>query len=531
MEKIDLDKIRKIHFVGVGGIGLSAIARLMLAQGKIVDGSDANRSEITDELGKNGAKIVIGQKAENLAADTELVIHTLAIPKNNPELAKAKKLRIPLLTYPESLGMLFNDKIGIAICGTHGKSTTTSIAGLVLTDGDLDPSVIVGSKVPEFHGNLRIGKGKHFIIEACEYERAFLEYWPKIIVLNNIELDHTDYYKDIEDYVNAFMEFINHLSSDGVLIYNGDDRQISNVKFQMSKQSQISPPTADPPRAENIKMISFGFGKDNNLIGYDIETEAGKTKFKAKFDGKELGEFTLKIPGKFNVYNVLAAMAVGLHLGIDIEKIEKTLAGFGGIWRRFEVKGEYKGATIISDYAHHPTAVKATIEAAREFYPGKRIVAAFQPHQHNRTKMLYQNFLKSFNSADTLILVEIFDVAGREEKEDQNVNSRKLAEDIKKRTKCHSESGEESLANARLDSARLARFSNKLRDCHASPSGARNDNNNVFLKTENIFYAKDLIEIRRLIDEKIKSGDVLLIMGAGDVYKLADKIVNKKKSV
>lgn len=481
MQKIDFNKInssallraRKIHFIGVGGIGLSAIAKLMNAQGKIVSGSDANESEITNELKKSGVRIFIGQKAENLTDDIELVVYTLAIPTSNPERAKAEKMKIPMLAYPEALGILFNDKYGIAICGTHGKSTTTSMASLVLAEGGLDPNVVVGSKVPEFGGNLRVGKGKYFVIEACEYERAFLEYFPKIIVLNNIELDHTDYYKDIDDYRSAFEEFILHLPEGGVLIVNGDDKETLNAKRQTLNKFPNS----------NIKIISFGFGENNDVQGYDMETIAGKTKFKVKISqGRDLGEFTLKLPGKFNVYNALAAIAVGLRLGVEAEKIKKALAGFGGIWRRFEIKGEYGGATIISDYAHHPTAVKSTIEAAREFYPGKRIVAVFQPHQHNRTKMLYQDFLKSFDSADMVILVEIFDVAGREEKKDQDVSSRKMAEDIK-----------------------------RLKPELAS----------------NVFYAGNINEAQQMIEEKIKKDDIILIMGAGDIYKVADALAKK----
>lgn len=488
MQEINFDKTKKIHFIGIGGIGLSAIAKLMLARGKIVSGSDINESEITDELEKLGAKIFIGQKEENLTDDIELVIYTLAIPKDNSELAKAKMLKIPLLTYPKALGKIFNDKYGIAVCGTHGKSTAASLVGLILAAGGLDPSVLVGSKAPEFQGNLRIGASRYFVIEACEYERAFLEYWPKIIVLNNIELDHTDYYKNIEDYTSAFIEFINHLPSDGLLIFNGDDRQMSNVKAQMSNQCQSS----------NVKMISFGLGKNNDLRCRKMKIGEGRIRFWATFAGKNVGEFTLKIPGKFNVYNALAAIMVGLHLGIDVEKIKKTLANFGGIWRRFEIKGEYEGATVVSDYAHHPTAVKATIDAAREFYPGKRIMAVFQPHQHNRTKMLYQDFLKSFDRADMVILAEIFDVAGREEKKDENVSSQNLAEDIRKRIK-------------NKDNKILGYYDIGM------------------LKKNLVFYAKDLTGVRKLIDEKIKTGDVLLIMGAGDIYKIADTISQRSK--
>ncbi len=504
---MDFSKIKKIHFIGIGGIGLSAIAKLMLVKNKRVSGSDIGKSAIVSDLRNIGADIFIGHKAENLADDCELLIYTLAVPESNPELIKAKKLKIGILTYPEALAILFNDKFGIAICGTHGKSTTTSLVGLVLADGGSDPSVVVGSKVPAFGGNLRVGKSGNFVIEACEYERAFLKYWPKIIVLNNIELDHTDYYKDIEDYRGAFIEFVGHLPEDGVLIFNGDDRQIENLKIKIkndnvklknytlchseSASRRMKNPVGFATR-KTIKIISFGVGENNGVKGYDIKFEAGQTKFKVNYLGKEKGEFMLKIPGKFNVYNALAAIAVGLHLGIDAEKIRKTLAEFGGIWRRFEIKGSYKNTIVVSDYAHHPTAVKSTIGAARGFYPGRRIFAVFQPHQHNRTRELYQDFLKSFDSADAVILVEIFSVAGREEKEDQNVSSQGLAEDIKNRI------------------GKLA--------------------NGVVLQSSNIFYAANLIEARRLIDEKIKAGDILLIMGAGDIFKVADELVGKLKN-
>ena len=235
MEEIDFSKIKKIHFIGIGGIGLSAIAKLMLSCGKSVSGSDVNRSEITNDLEKMGAKIFIGQRKENLADDTELAVYTLAIPKTNPELEKARDLQVPLFTYPEILGRIFNNKFGIAVCGTHGKSTVTAMTGLLLSGGGLDPNVVVGSKVPEFEGNLRVGKSKYMVIEACEYERAFLEYYPKMIVLNNIELDHTDYYRNINDFRSAFEEFIGHLPEGGVLVINGDDEETSNIKHQTSK--------------------------------------------------------------------------------------------------------------------------------------------------------------------------------------------------------------------------------------------------------------------------------------------------------
>jgi len=494
MQKVDFDKISKIHFIGVGGIGLSAIARLMKKGGKEASGSDLSRSLVVESLEKIGIKIYIGQSEKNINKNIDLVIYTTAVLEENPELKKARELGIKTITYPESLGLVFNDKFGIAVCGTHGKSSTTAMAGLLLDDAKLDPSVIVGSIVPRYKSNLRAGKSKYFLIEACEYERAFLNYYPQIIILNNIELDHTDYYKDIKDFRSAFEEFAGHLPEGGILICNGDDEQVSSIKYQVSN------------------VVKFGFGENNDLVGKDIRFEAGKVKFNVKYKGKDLGEFVLKVPGKFNIYNSLGVISLGLSLDIPVDVIKKSLAGYSGIWRRFEIKGEYKGVPVISDYAHHPTAVKSTIEAAREFYPGKRIFAVFQPHQHNRTKKLYKDFLESFDAADVIILSEIFDVAGREEKQDQNISSYNMAEDIKKKLE---------IGNCPPKAEKLENSIPPLK------KGARGISN---LESKNIFYAKDLEETRKLIDEKIKPDDILLIMGAGDIYKMADEMVGKLKT-
>ena len=494
---INLDKIKKIHFVGIGGIGLSAVAKLMKEKGKEISGSDLSPSLMTDKLEKLGVKIYIGQSEENVSQDIDLIIHTTAVPKNNPELKKAKELKIKTITYPESLGLVFNDKFGIAVCGTHGKSSVSAMAGLLLDDAKLDPSVIVGSIVPKYDGNLRVGKSKYFVAEACEYERSFLNLDPKIIILNNIELDHTDYYKNIDDFKSAFKEFILHLPDDGILIYNGDDGEITNSKLQITNKLQT--------QNYKLKTLSFGLNKNNNIRADNVEFKNGITKFKAfynippflggtKGSNKDLGEFILKVPGKFNIYNALGAIALGLILEIPVNIIKKSLSNYSGIWRRFEIKGEYKNALVISDYAHHPTEVKATIEATRQFYPEKRIFAVFQPHQHNRTKKLYKDFVKSFDGADVVILAEIFDVAGREENDDQNVSSLDLVNDIKQR------------------------FEN-------IPPLSRGARGISRLDANSIFYAKNLKETRKLIDEKIKPDDVLLIMGAGDIYKVADELV------
>ena len=509
---IDLNKLKKIHFIGIGGIGLSAIARLMKEKGREVSGSDLNPSLMTDKLEKIGIKIYIGQAKENISDDMDLVIHTTAVPENNPELKKARELKIKTITYPESLGLVFNNKFGIAVCGTHGKSSVSAMAGLLLDDAKLDPSIIVGSVVPRYDSNLRIGKSKYSLAEACEYKRSFLNLDPKIIILNNIELDHTDYYKDLEDFKSAFEEFISHLPEDGILICNGDDKKVSSIKYQVSS------------------VVKFGLRENNDVRGCDVRFESGATKFKvsrnippllggARGGNKNLGEFVLKVPGLFNVYNALATISLGLTLEIPVETIKKSLLNFSGIWRRFEIKGKYKNALVISDYAHHPTAVKATIEATREFYPGKRIFAVFQPHQHNRTKKLYQDFIKSFDSADVLILVEIFDAVGREESDDQNVSSLDLVNDIKKIL---------DIRNWKLGNPPdpLFQRGNKLQtENKIIPPLEKGVRGISGLNSNFIFYAEDLKETRKLIDANIKPDDILLIMGAGDIYKVADELV------
>lgn len=468
--EICFDRVKKIHFIGIGGIGISAIARLLRVEGKEVSGSDVQNSPICDDLKKYGVRIFIGHSENYIEKDTDLVIYSLAILDDNLELKKAKKNGIDVINYHQALGLFFNSKNGIAVCGTHGKSTTSAMVGLILDDAKFDPSIVIGSIVPRYNSNFKVGKSQHFVAEACEYKRSFLSLKPKIIILNNIELDHTDYYINLDDLKNAFKEFVDNLSQDGILIFNGDDL---NVKHLISKIR---------PFTKELKIVSFGQNKENDLCAYSINFEAGISKFKVLYLSKELGEFSIKVPGLFNVYNSLAAISLGIVLGIPVKIIQKSLSNFPGIWRRFEIKGMYKKSLVISDYAHHPTAVKATIEGAKKFYPDKRIFVVFQPHQYNRVKKLYDSFLECFNGADIIVITEIFGVAGREKKEDQSLSSLNLVQDI-------------------------IRKKSKLSD-----------------KT---FYAEDSIQVQKIIDEKIQDGDLLLFMSAGDIYKVADEITKK----
>ena len=432
----------KVHFIGIGGIGVSALVQYYLSKGNEVSGSDLARSEITDFLKKLGAKIYIGNFSKNIQKDFDLIIYSPAAKKNNPELKRAKSRKIKTMSYPEALGELTKEYFTIAVSGTHGKSTTASMMGLALEKAGLDPTVIVGTKVKEFgNSNFRAGKSKTLVIEADEHFASFLNYWPKIIVLTNIEREHLDYYKNLKNILNAYKKYAGHLGRDGFLVFNEDDENIKKVV------SEINNP--------QFKTEKYGF----------LQKESVKLKK------------ILKIPGKHNIYNALAVLAVARILRIPDEITFKSLSEFKGTWRRFEIKkGKAKKnqITIVSDYGHHPTEVLATLEAVREKYPKKTIWCIFQPHQRQRTYYLFNDFVKVFREApiDNIIITDIYDVAGRETKKIKaGVSSKKLVKKIKK------------------DNIR--------------------------------YFAPDKAE--KYVKENIKSGDALVIMGAGDIYKLADK--------
>ncbi len=405
----------KVHFIGIGGIGVSALAQYYLAKGHRVSGSDLNSSEITDFLKKKGIKIFIGpHKTSNLPKNVDLVIYSPAVQSNNPELKEARKKRTKSQSYPQALGELTKKYYTIAIAGTHGKSTVTAMIGLILIKAGLDPTVILGTKLKEFrNSNFRMGKSKFLVIEADEWQASFLNYWPKIIVLTNIEREHLDYYKDLKHIIKTYREFIKHLPENGILVMNEGDKNISNLKSQIS-----------------------------NL---NLKTQIYTLKQK---ETKKLRKI-LKVPGEHNVLNALAALAVARVLKIPDKISFKALAEYRGAWRRFEEKDlkiENCKLKIISDYAHHPTEIEATLKAVRQKYPKKQIWCIFQPHQYQRTFYLFDDFVHVFKKAlsetgslstgkgklvNRLIITDIFDVAGRELKGiKKKVSSRKLIEAI-----------------------------------------------------------------------------------------------------
>ena len=447
----------KIHIIGIGGIGVSALAQYYLSKGHIVYGSDLVSSEMTEFLKEKGIKIIISPHSENnLISDANFVIYSPAVRPDNPEYKKAKELNIKLQSYPQALGELTKQYFTIAISGTHGKSTTTSMIALVLIKAGLDPTVIIGTKLKEFGEpvlskregtNFRAGNSKILVIEADEHFASFLNYWPKIIVLTNIEKEHLDYYRNLNHIKKTYKEYLGHLGKDGILVANKEDKNINKI----------------------VKKSRY------EVVFYSIKQKESK-KLKR----------ILKVPGLHNVYNALAVITVARILGVPDKIIFKALSEFKGTWRRFEERDSKKtlrGAgnknlkfKIISDYGHHPTEVLATLRATREKYPKKKIWCVFQPHQHQRTHYLFKDFVKIFSriaiKINNIIITDIYDVAGRETKKiNAEVNSEKLVKII--------------------------------------------DKNNVkyFL----------LCDIERYIKKNIESGDVLIIMGAGDIYKLCEK--------
>lgn len=376
----------KIHLIGIGGIGISALARYYLAQGHQVSGSDLVSSEITQALKKKGVRFgSIGYR------QTDLVVYSPAVPENNPELKKARESGIKCLSYPQALGELTKKYFTIAVSGTHGKSTTCAMIGIILAKAGLDPTVIVGTKVKEFEdSNCRMGKSKYLVIEADECFGSFLNYWPKIIVLTNIEKDHLDYYKNFKNLTRTFQKYIGHLPKDGTLIMN-----------------------------KSLAKTILPSGK-NVLYFYLGQKESKKLKK------------NLQVPGKHNVANALAALAAARALKISDKISFKALSEFRGCWRRFEIIR--RNPIIVSDYAHHPTEIKTTLKAAREKWPKKEIWCVFQPHQYQRTYYLFNDFVKVLRQApvDKIIITDIYDVAGREEKKiKKNVSAEKLAKAVK----------------------------------------------------------------------------------------------------
>ena len=412
MYQIDFHRPLAIHFIGIGGISMSGLAEILLEEGFRVSGSDARESALTDALEKRGAVVYYGQRASNISESTDVVVYTAAIHPDNPEFARAKELGIPMLTRAELLGQIMrNYDTPVAVAGTHGKTTTTSMLSHILLAGDCDPTISVGGILPAIGGNIRVGQSETFLTEACEYTNSFLSFFPKISIILNIDADHLDFFKDIDDIRRSFRKFAELLPEGGTLIINADTPEYRSITEGLSC---------------GILTYSLEDGADYTAseITYD---EFGHASFTAEFRGEPLGRCTLKVPGIHNVSNALASIAAARLLDLPWEVIADGLAGFTGTDRRFQYKGTVGGVTVIDDYAHHPTEIEATLKAAAN-YPHRKLWCVFQPHTYTRTKALLPEFAQALTLADHVVLADIY--AARET-DTLGISSEDLAEKIR----------------------------------------------------------------------------------------------------
>lgn len=412
-------KLNYKHYflVGIGGIGMSGLAKILIKKGFKVSGSDIVKNSITKELEKSGANIYYKHDASNII-DSDVLIFSAAIG-NNPEIIEAKKKKIPVFRRSELLGAILNEKKGIAVAGTHGKTTTSTLVSLILENGGYDPTIVVGGEVKNIGGNAKYGDGEFTVAEACEYEKSFLDLRPYASIITNIEEDHLDTYKNLEDILDTFKKFISQTDKAGFIVIPEDDMNVKKVI-----------------RNYEGEVITFGTTEGSNWRAKNIRINKLLTCFDLYKNSNKVGEISLKVPGMHNVQNALAAIALTTKLEVKFGDIKKTIEDFEGARRRFQIKGEKKGIIVIDDYAHHPTEVKTTLAGLRSIYPdkSKTVWCVFQPHQHSRTKLMLKDFASSFDEADEVIIPDIYAVAGREE-DSKEINSKDLVDEINKNSK------------------------------------------------------------------------------------------------
>ena len=392
MYKIDFNHPCHVHFIGIGGISMSGLAEILMKEGFTVSGSDNKESSLTDHLTDKGAVIFYGQKASNIIDGINVVVYTAAIHENNEEFMEAKRQGLPMLSRAELLGQLMtNYDTPIAVSGTHGKTTTTSMLSHIFLAGDMDPTISVGGILKAIHGNIRVGSSGLFVTEACEYTNSFLHFFPKISVILNIDADHLDFFKDLDDIRHSFRLFAELLPEDGTLVINGDIENLSYITDGLA-----------------CRVVTFGREASLDYSASDIQyDEQGNASFDLIRHGIPSGHVTLSVGGEHNVYNALSAIAVADLLGVSAETIQEGLLSFHGTDRRFEYKGEFNGITVIDDYAHHPTEIEATLKSAAH-YPHRELWCIFQPHAYTRTKALFDEFAQALSHTDHLILADIY---------------------------------------------------------------------------------------------------------------------------
>ncbi|MEM6793201.1 MAG: UDP-N-acetylmuramate--L-alanine ligase [Acidobacteriota bacterium] len=458
-----------VHFVGIGGAGMSGIAEVLLeerqlAEGLRISGSDQSRSAAVERLESLGIEVHQGHDPEHLAPGVDLVVKSSAVPDDNPEIRAARERGITVVRRAEMLGELMRLKYGIAIAGTHGKTTTTSLVGTLLTESGLDPTVIVGGRMRVTGTGARVGGSPYLVAEADEFDRSFLRLMPVLAVVTTIDVDHLDTYRDLDAIREAFVDFAGRVPFFGQAILCLDDENIQSIL---------------PRLTANHRVVTYGLTPQADLSARDIEPSPGGCRFRVVAGEEELGTVSVPMPGRHNVQNTLAAVAVGRALGIPMDRITRSLAGFGGVHRRFEHLGFFRGAAVVDDYAHHPTEMAATLEAARQAFPRGRIVAVFQPHLYSRTRDMAADFGRALLGADEAVVTSIY--ASRE----------RPIEGV---------SGEDVVREAKRSGHRRVRYlENWRRDAEG--------------------------QLAHLADAgSLGEGDVVLTLGAGDIFRLAAQL-------
>jgi len=448
-------KVRHIHFVGIGGSGMNGIAQVLLNLGFTITGSDIKENQTTKKLSEMGAKVFIGHRPENVIG-ADVVVYSSAVSPDNIEIKRAREAGIPIIPRGEMLAELMRFKYGIAISGSHGKTTTTSMVGTILACTGYDPTVVIGGKLEAFGSNAKLGRGEFIVTESDESDGSFLKLTPTIVSINNIDLEHVGFYSSIDDIKDAFVQFANKVPFYGAVALNIDDENVRGILPQIEK-----------------KIIKFGLSKDADVKAHDIRLKDGRYLFKVN----DLGEIHLSIPGKHNIYNALAAISICLELNVPFCVIKQSLENFKNANRRFDIK--YDGEiTVVDDYAHHPTEIEATVKAARDMFKGRRLFVIFQPHRYSRTYVLFNKFVEVLSGVDELILTDIYPAG---EKNVYNVRGEDLFREIKK-------------------------------------------------KNPNTLFAKSVEEAFEISLREIKKDDVVLVLGAGSITKLAQEISEKFQS-
>ncbi len=451
-----LEKKHRVHFVGIGGVGMSGIAEVLLNLGYFVSGSDLRDGEATQRLRSLGAQIFLGHREANLSANPSVVVISTAVKFSNPEVLEARQRNIPVIPRAEMLAELMRMKYGIAVAGSHGKTTTTSMIAAILSAAGMDPTMVIGGRLRSLGSNAKLGQGEILVAEADESDGTFLLLSPTIAVVTNIDREHMDFHQNMDRLVESFLAFINKVPFYGLAVLCLDH---PNVRALLPKVRK--------------RFTTYGFSSEADFWARDLQIQGMETQFSVAHQGKLLGKLKLHLPGRHSATNALAAVAVAQELEIPFSKVAAALESFTGIDRRFEMKGEAKGVTVIDDYGHHPVEIQATIRAIRDGWK-RPLTVIFQPHRYSRTRDLFDEFLVSFEGADWLILTEIY------------------------------EAGEEAISGVSSE----ALYQAMKRRGHLE-----------------IEFIPDKKEIAKHLAPKLKSGDIVLTLGAGDIYRVGEELI------